>query len=110
MNKAKYDALSDAYKGMVQAAASEQVIYTYAETEATNPAAMMEMQEKHGVVVKRWDDDTLAALERAWLEVIDEIGAEEPLFKQIADSYLGWRQLYRIWGDAQALKGHLQLM
>ena len=108
MNKAKYDALSDAYKGMVQAAASEQVIYTYAETEATNPKAMLEMQQKHGVMVKRWDDAILAKLEVAWLEVIDEISAEEPLFKKIADSYLGWRELYRIWGDAQALKGTYQ--
>ena len=108
MNKEKYDALPEAYRGMVQAAAAEQVIFTYAETEATNPAAMLEMQEKHGVVVKRWDDAILAKLEVAWLEVIEEISAEEPLFKKISDSYLGWRQLYRIWGDAQSLKGTYQ--
>ena len=105
MNKAKYDALPAEYQAMVQAAAAEQVIYTYAETEATNPQAMLEMQEKHGVVVKRWDDGTLAKLETAWFEVMDEISAEEPLFKKIADSYLEWRKLYSIWGNAQALKG-----
>ena len=105
MNKEKYDALPDAYKAMVLAAAREQVIYTYAETEATNPQAMLEMQDEHGVVVKRWGDDTLAKLERAWFEVIDEISAEEPPFKKISESYLGWRKLYRIWGDAQSIKG-----
>ena len=108
MNKEKYDALPDSYKAMVTAAAREQVIWTYAETEATNPQAMMEMQSKHGVVVKRWDDGTLATLERAWLEVMDEIGAEEPLFKEVADSYLAWRDTYRIWGDAQSLAGTYQ--
>ena len=108
MNKEKYDALPDAYKGMVQAAAREQVIWTYAETEATNPDAMMEMQSKHGVVVKRWDDETLATLERAWLEVIEETSAEEPLFKEVADSYLAWRDKFRIWGDAQQLDGTYQ--
>ena len=108
MNKEKFDALPESYKAMVTAAAREQVIWTYAETEATNPQAMMEMQSKHGVVVKRWDDATLATLERAWLEVMDEIGAEEPLFKEVADSYLAWRDTYRIWGDAQSLAGTYQ--
>ena len=46
MNKEKYDALPESYKAMVTAAAREQVIWTYAETEATNPQAMMEMQSK----------------------------------------------------------------
>ena len=108
MNKAKWDALPDAYKGMVQAAAAEQVMLGYAETEATNPVAMVEMAEKHGVMVKRWDDGLLAKLELAWLEVVEEESAEDPVFKKIADSYLAFRELYRIWGDAQSLKGTYQ--
>ena len=108
MNKEKYDALSDAYKGMVEAALYEQVIRGYAETEATNPMAMIEMAEKHGVQVRRWDDGTLATLERAWLEVIEEESAEDEVFKKIADSYLNFRQTYAIWGDAQLLKGTYQ--
>lgn len=108
MNKAKYDALPDAYKAMVQAATGEQVMQTYAETEATNPPAMTEMVEKNGVTVKRWDDGTLAVLERAWLEVIEEESATDPVFKKIADDYLAFRKTYRIWGDAQLLKGTYQ--
>ena len=108
MNKEKYEALPEAYKAMVQAAAREQVVWTYAETEATNPQAMMEMQSKHGVVVKRWDDETLATLEIAWLEVMSEISAEEPLFGEVAESYLASRAAYRIWGDAQQLDGTYQ--
>ena len=108
LNKAQFDALPDAYQGMIAAAAREQVVYTYAETEATNPKAMMEMGEKHGVTVKRWDDDMLGRLERAWLEVIEEKSADDPLFKEAADSYLDFRNTYRIWGDAQALKGTYQ--
>ena len=108
MHKEKYDALPDAYKGMIQAAAAEQVVVGYAETEATNPLAMIEMGEKHGVHVKRWDDETLAILERAWLEVIAEESAADPVFKKIADSYLAFRETYRIWGDAQSLDGTYQ--
>jgi TRAP-type mannitol/chloroaromatic compound transport system substrate-binding protein len=108
MNKEKYDALPNTYKAMIQAAAAEQVVVGYAETEATNPLAMIEMGEKHGVHVKRWDDETLAILERAWLEVIAEESAKDPVFKKIADSYLAFRETYRIWGDAQSLDGTYQ--
>ena len=108
MNKEKYDALPEEYKAMIQAAAAEQVVVGYAETEATNPLAMIEMREKHGVHVRRWDDETLAILERAWLEVIAEESAADPVFKKIADSYLAFRESYRIWGDAQSLDSTYQ--
>ena len=108
MNKEKWDALPDAYQAMVKAAATEQIMAGYAETEATNPEAMIEMAEKHGVQVRRWDDGTLAKLERAWLEVVEEESAKDPVFKKIADSYLAFRKLYRIWGDAQLLRGTYQ--
>ena len=108
MNKEKYDALPEAYKAMIAAAAAEQVLVGYAETEATNPTAMMEMASKHGVKVRRWDDETLATLERAWLEVLAEQSASDPVFKKIADSYLAFRESYRIWGDAQSLDSTYQ--
>ena len=38
------------------------------------------------------------------LEVLAEESAKDPLFKKVADNYLAWREQYKIWGDAQALK------
>ena len=108
MNKAAYDALPESYRAMIGAAATEQVIHTYAETESANPKAMLEMQEKYGVTNRRWNDETLATLERHWLAVLEEEAAKDPTWKKISESYLGWRKLYRIWGDAQALKGSYQ--
>jgi len=108
MNKEKWEALPDADQAMAMAAAREQISYTYAETEAKNPGAMQEMQEKHGVIVKRWDDELLATLERSWLEVIEEESAADALFKEVADHYLAYRKDFRIWGDAQSLKGTYQ--
>ena len=108
INKARWDALSPAFQAMVTAAATEQVIYTYAETEAANPQAMMEMLEKYGVTNRRWNDDFLATLERHWLSVLEEEAAADATWKKIADSYLAFRKLYRVWGDAQALKGTYQ--
>ena len=108
MNKAAYDALPESYRAMIGAAATEQVVHTYAETEAANPKAMLEMQEKYGVTNRRWTDETLATLERHWLAVLEEEAAKDPTWKKISESYLGWRKLYRIWGDAQALNGSYQ--
>ena len=108
MNKAKYDALPDEYKAMIEIAGRAQVIYTYAETEGLNFKAMLEMKEKYGVTNRRWTDEQLAVFEKAWLEVIDEKSAKDPLFKKVADHYLNFRKQYKLWGDAQSLKATYQ--
>ena len=79
--------------------------YTYAETEAMNFDAMALMQSKHGVTVKRWPDSTLATFEKAWNEVVKEESAKDALFKEVADNFYGFRTKYKVWGDAQSLKG-----
>jgi len=65
---------------------------------------MAEMRDKHKVQVKRWDDKTLAAFEKAWLEVLQEESAKDATFKRVADHYLEFRKQYALWGDAQAMK------
>lgn len=104
MNKKAYDALPKSYQKMIQMAAGHQVLYNYAESEAANPEAMQELTKKYGVNVKRWTDDQIAAFEKAWLEVIKEESAKDPIFKRISDDYLAFRAKYKIWGDAQTLK------
>ena len=105
MNAKAFDALPDNYKAMIEMAAMAHVAHTYAETEAKNPAAMGEMKAKHGVTNRRWSDADLAKLEKAWFDVMKEESAKDPLFKKVADHYLAFRKQYKLWGDAQALKG-----
>ena len=104
MNKTAYEALPDAYKAMIQVAANAQVIYTYAETEAMQFAVMAEMRDKYHVQIKRWPDEALKAYEKAWLDVINEQSASDPLFKKVADHYLAFRKQYSVWRDAQFMK------
>jgi TRAP-type mannitol/chloroaromatic compound transport system substrate-binding protein len=104
MNKKAYDALPEHYKAMIEVAGQAQVAVTYAETEAQQFEVMAEMRDKHKVQVKRWDDKTLAAFEKAWLEVIAEESAKDPLFKKVADHYLDFRKKYAIWGESQSMK------
>ena len=104
INRAEWDKLSEQHKMIIRLALRDSVIHTYAETEAKNPPVMQEMRDKHKVTNRRWSDDDLKAFEKAWLEVLAEESAKDPLFKKVADNYLSWREKYKIWGDAQALK------
>jgi TRAP-type mannitol/chloroaromatic compound transport system substrate-binding protein len=108
MNKKAYDALPEQYKAIIQVAAQAQVIYTYAETEAKQFGVMAEMRDKHQVQVKRWPDDALKAYEKAWLEVVQEESAKDPLFKKVSDHFLAYRKQYAIWGTSQFMKPSYQ--
>jgi TRAP-type mannitol/chloroaromatic compound transport system substrate-binding protein len=108
MNKKAFDALPDQYKAMIEIATGYQVAYTYAETEAMQFPVMAEMRDKYHVQVKRWPDDILASYEKAWLEVVAEESAKDPLFKKISDHYLNFRKEYAIWGKAQEVKATYQ--
>jgi len=108
MNKTQFDALPVAYKAMIENSAGRQIVDTYSETEAKNPAAMGLMMTKYGVTNHRWPDNILAQLEKAWFEVLKEKSAEDANFKRVADHYLAFRKAYKPWADAQSLKATYQ--
>jgi len=104
MNKAEWDKLSDQHKAMIEIALGDSMMHTYVESDHSQFAAMAEMQAKHGVQIRRWSDEDLAAFEKAWNEVLKEESAKDPLFKKVADHYLDYRKKYSVWGKAQVLK------
>jgi len=104
INQEKWDSLPDQYKAMIEIACGDSIHHTFAETEYVNPFAMVEMGEKYGVETRRWTDEQLAVFEKAWLEVLEEDSAKDPLFKRVANSYTEFRSAYAKWGAAQSLK------
>ncbi len=108
MNRSLFKALADHHQAMIEIALGESVMYVYAETEAKNFGAMAEMGSKYGVTNYRWPDSTLKIMESAWLEVVAEDSAKDPLFKKVADSFFSFRKQYKTWGDAQFLAGTYQ--
>ena len=104
MNLEKWNKLSDQHKRIIEVALGHQVAYTFAESEAKNFVAMQEVVDKHGVKIRRWPDSTLKLLEQAWMDVVKEEMAKDPVFKRVAESYFSFRKKYKIWKDAQALK------
>ena len=103
-NKKMHDALSKQNKRLIDIGCKANMIYEYAETEAQNFGAMLEMKSKYGVTNRRWTDDQLAVFEKAWMEVVEEESAKDKTFKEFADSYYSFRKQYKIWGEAQSLK------
>lgn len=108
MNKAAWDALSDQNKAIIEIALGETIMRNYAESDHAQFAAMAEMRDKYNVHVKRWSDQDLATLEKAWLEVLAEESAKDPLFKKVADHYLDYRKKFAVWGASQTLKATYQ--
>jgi TRAP-type mannitol/chloroaromatic compound transport system substrate-binding protein len=104
MNKDAWDKLPDNYKAMIEIAAGDSMMHTYAESESAQFAVMKEMGEKYGVKIRRWSDEDLATIEQAWLDVLKEESAKDPLFKKVADHYLDYRGKYAVWGKSQVMK------
>lgn len=108
MNKGAWNKLSEQHQTMIKIGLGESVMHTYAESEAKQFDAMALMQKKHNVNIRRWPDSTLQKFEAAWLEVVKEESAKDPLFKSVADHFYKFRKNYKIWGDAQSLKNTYQ--
>lgn len=98
MNKDKYDALSDTQKAQIDAVCGDNVRAGLAEGEAIQGAALAELQKK-GVTIHRWPPEILDALNKAWVEVAEELSATNPNFKKVWDSLSAYRTQYKIWGD-----------
>jgi len=104
VNKKRFDSLSDQHKAMLEAACGELTRDVIAEGEATQWKAMTEMRDKHGVKIMRWSPEIMAAIEKAWNEVIAEESKASPNFKRVYDSYAKFRADYAVWREHGYLK------
>jgi TRAP-type mannitol/chloroaromatic compound transport system substrate-binding protein len=99
INQAKWDALADSQKAIIEQACGDMVRQIMAEGEATQWRAMKEMRDKHGVQIKRWPPEILEAYRKAWNEVVADEVATNPNFKKVYDSYSAFRDNYSIWRE-----------
>jgi TRAP-type mannitol/chloroaromatic compound transport system substrate-binding protein len=104
VNKAKWDALSDTHKAVIEMCCGDTVREVLAEGEATQWQAMKEMRDKHGVKIKTWPPEIMKAYEKAWTEVAAEEAGKNPNFKRVWDSYSKFRAEYALWRE----HGYLQ--
>ena len=104
INKAKYDALSDQHKAAIEGACALTIKEVIAEGEASQGKAIAEMRDKHGVQIRTWSPEILAAMENAWKEVVEEESAKNPNFKRVYEHLAEFRKNYAIWKEMGYLK------
>jgi len=104
INRKKWDALSDVHKAVIELACGDLTRDVIAEGEATQWRAMTEMRDKNGVQLKRWSPEIMAAIEKAWNDVVAEESAANPNFKRVYASYSRFRSDYSIWREYGYLK------
>ena len=99
INKDRWEALDERSQQQIEIACMANLTDNYAEGEATNFPAMVENVEKHGVTIKQWTPDQLDAYEAAWLEVVDELAAEDEFFAEVWADLSEFRAGYKVWFD-----------
>ena len=104
INQKKWASLSDPHKAMIESACGDLTRDVIAEGEATQWKAMTEMRDKNGVQIKQWSPEIMAAIEKAWAEVVKEESAANPNFKRVYASYAKFRSDYAIWRQYGYLK------
>lgn len=103
VSKNKWNEFSDTQKAIVRGACSANMLHEFAESEAKQFGAMLELKAK-GVTIHRWPKDILDAFEKAWLEVVEEQKQKSQNFVKVWDSYSKFRENYKIWKE----NGYLQ--
>ncbi|MBQ0753374.1 MAG: TRAP transporter substrate-binding protein [Gammaproteobacteria bacterium] len=91
MNNEVWNALPEDLQAIVRAAAAWANDDMLSEYTARNNAALIDLQEKHGVQLRRLPDDVLKALKKESDIVLDELTRDNPFARRVFDSYQTFR-------------------
>ena len=99
VNKQRFDALPPDMKAIINAATVDANTWALAELEAKNSAALQDLVQNEGVIVRPFPDDVLRALKRASVEVLEEVAASDPASRKVYDSYRKFQADHDRWAD-----------
>jgi TRAP-type mannitol/chloroaromatic compound transport system substrate-binding protein len=94
-----WESLDPRHQLMIQTVCDANIAYGLAEGEAIQWAALETLEKEHGVQIRRWSDEDLAALRAAWEEVAAELVATDPDFARVYESYTRFRANYARWRE-----------
>ncbi|MBC7102035.1 MAG: TRAP transporter substrate-binding protein [Parvibaculum sp.] len=98
-------------QAIVRAACAAENDYTLAEYNAHNGDALKTLVEKHGVEVRRFPDDVVAALKKTSREVLEDAAKEDAVTGKVYESFLNFLDTTSEWtrigdeGFVQARRG-----
>lgn len=99
----KWNTLSEAQKAIVENACYATQLHEFAQGESIQGGALKRLKEK-GVQVHMWSPEILAAMEKAWAEVVEEESAKSPMFTKMWASLSKFREEYKNWKDVGYLR------
>ncbi|MEP0960196.1 MAG: TRAP transporter substrate-binding protein [Roseobacter sp.] len=97
VNGDAWEGLSEIAQNQIEVACLANITTNLAEGEATNFAAMVDNSENNGVQIRQWDPEMLDTFEAAWVEVAEEMAAEDAYFKRVWADLSEYREGYAIW-------------
>ena len=92
----KFDALPKAYQAAVRAAAAIANDSVLAKYDAANPGALKRLVVG-GAQLRLFPQDVMEACYKTANDLYAQLGADNPRFKKIADSYLAFRADQYLW-------------
>jgi TRAP-type mannitol/chloroaromatic compound transport system substrate-binding protein len=107
VNRAAWEALPADLQAIVEAAATASAMEYHADYAFHNVVTLQPLVEQHGLELRLFPDDVVAALGRTSLEVLAELGDRTPLTRKIHGSYMGFLEqanVYSQWFDLPMLR------
>ena len=104
VNMDLWKGMSDQHQAMIEVTCGDMVRQVLARSESEQSPAMRRMRDKHGVKIKYWPPEFLAAYRKAWEEVVAEESANNANFKKIYASYSKFRKDFKLWSENGYLK------
>ncbi len=96
----KYDALPKSYQSALRAAAAIADAQMLARYDAANPAAVKRLVVG-GASLRLFPQDVLEACYKTSSDLYDQLSAENPRFKKLADSFLSFRADQYLWWQVE---------
>ena len=97
-NKKAYESLPKDMQAIIDAACMENELWTLAQFDAQNGAALQELITKHKVDLERFPAPVMEGLRALSDEVILEITASDPLCKKVNDNFKVMQKQVGTWG------------
>ena len=92
INKDVWNSMSKRQQMLIETLCMASTLNTMAWTESIQAPVLIENVKKNGVTLKYWDDNTLAAIEKAWEEVAAENSAKDAYFKKVWEDFRGFQE------------------
>ncbi|MBX3504292.1 MAG: TRAP transporter substrate-binding protein [Parvibaculum sp.] len=92
-----WNSLTKQQQAVVRAACAAENDYTLAEYNAHNGEALKTLIEKHGVLVRRFPDDVVAALKKTSREVLEDAAKEDAFTAKVYESFRNFLDTTSEW-------------